>query len=273
MLATLPQVAAFPQGYGFYDSDDESVAPPLQDRSFTDPGLAKHDDELDEADADPEGADRPLAEAEAEEAGGRKLQLHQVHDLHVDSGLATSEWVTDDEREGPMPPRVANGPPSEAHVAGPLVSGFVVLMITQLQLLLRDLMREQGWHLLPWDFLSEEWTKIGLRIDVIQPMAIRGVSYHKLEPIAAERKRQNLDENDPDKAVLGEVISCFEEWGSHIISASHLGKALNLQRLGRLQAGSSEGARRKAAKKLFTELKTLGVHTAMVNGEEFYCNP
>ena len=70
-----------------------------------------------------------------------------------------------------------------------------------------------------------------------------------------------------------QVISCFEEWGSHIISASHLGKALNLQRLGRLQAGSSEGARRKAAKKLFTELKTLGVHTAMVNGEEFYCNP
>ena len=75
----------------------------------------------------------------------------------------------------------------QAHVAGPLVSGFVVLMITQLQLLLRDLMREQGWHLLPWDLLSEEWTKIGLRIDVIQPMAIRGVSYHKLEPIAARR--------------------------------------------------------------------------------------
>jgi len=56
------------------------------------------------------------------------------------------------------------------------------------------LLSQQGWHLLPWDLLSEEWTKIGLQIDVIQPMAIRGVSYHKLEPIAAERKSTDLRE-------------------------------------------------------------------------------
>ena len=136
----------------------------------------------------------------------------------------------------------------------PLVFPFVVLRAVaispfqRLQRLLRELMREQGWHLLRQDVLSEEWTEIILRTDVIKRMEMGGIWYHKLEPIAARREcadlsgafqdrgrkvdhhwlwltlvvrflvasfahfslkhsaaGRNLDDNDPDKAVLGKA--------------------------------------------------------------------